>query len=70
MSTQSVGLLIFLIVQALNLAGVSLDFALVEHGLPTVTEFGRRNPWLAAIIIIINIVGLVGLAMHFSNGRD
>lgn len=70
MTTQTLGLVLFASVVALNVAGLAIDAALAEHGIGTVSDFARRNQWLAALIIIVNIVGVLGLAMHFSNGKE
>lgn len=70
MTTQTLGLILFASTVALNVAGLAIDAALAEHGVQTISDFARRNQWLAALIIIANIVGVLGLAMHFSNGRD
>ncbi len=70
MTPQQIGLLVFVVTVALNCFGLGLDFALRDAGLPTVTEFSRRNQWCAGIIISINICGCIGLAVHFSNGRE
>jgi hypothetical protein len=53
----------------LNAAGLALDAALYTAGLPTVSQFSTKNPWAAALIIALNILGVIGLAMHFSNGE-
>ena len=70
MTSQTLGLILFASTVALNVAGLAIDAALREHGIETITDFARRNQWLAALIIIGNIVGLLGLAMHFSDGRQ
>lgn len=69
MSYQAYGLIIFAVCVAVNAMGLAIDAALKENGFESITDFTRRNQWLAALIILFNIVGLVGLAMHFSNGK-
>lgn len=69
MTPQTLGLILFASSVALNVMGLAIDATLHETGVQTVTDFARRNQWLAALIILTNIVGLLGLAMHFSNGR-
>lgn len=69
---NAVGLIVFVVTVAFNAGGLMLDAALAALRLPTVTEFCRKNPWAAAIIIFINIVGLIGLCLHFTefNGEE
>jgi hypothetical protein len=70
MHWQQVGVMMFGVVVALNVLGLTIDGLLVANDLPTLTEFCRRNPWGAGFVLLVNLVGLVGLAMHFSNGFD
>lgn len=70
MTTQGLGLLLFSVSVALNVAGIAIDLALKEQDMGTVTDFARRNQWLAALIILSNMIGLIGLILHFSDGKD
>lgn len=67
--SQTIGLIAFCVVVALNVLGLAVDAALREHGVETISDFARRNQWLAALIILINLAGCAGLILHFSNGR-
>jgi hypothetical protein len=68
MTPQAIGLLVFAVVVALDAFGLGLDVVLRDAGLETVSGFARRNQWAAAVIVGANIFGLIGLAIHFSNG--
>ena len=67
---RTAGIVVFAVVVGLNGAGLALDGILAAHNLQTVTDFARKNQWLAGLIVLLNIVGLLGLAAHFSNGRQ
>lgn len=69
MTPQQLGLITFMIVTSINLGGLSLDAALFSSKLTTVTELARRNPWIASLIVLLNIIGTIGLAIHFTNGQ-
>lgn len=62
--TRNDGLWMFIAVSCLNIIGLSVDYGLVRCGLPTVTEFCRRNLWAAAMLLAFNGAGLIGLAVH------
>jgi hypothetical protein len=62
--TRNDGLWIFIAVACLNIIGLSVDYGLLKCNLPTVTEFCRRNIWGAAVILIVNAAGTIGLAIH------
>jgi len=64
---QKTGLILFVSVCFLNVAGLSLDAVLASIGAKTVTDFARKNQWLAAIVILINAIGLIGLVLHFAD---
>lgn len=67
---QIVGLIIFAACVSINAAGLALDGALSAQSLPTITDVARRNPWVATIIILANVAGLVGLCLHFFEFRN
>ena len=69
MTLQSIGIVVFIVVQVLNVLGLSVDLALWETGLPTISYLARRHLWIAASIIMLNGIGVFGLAMHFSDGK-
>jgi len=64
---QSIALLVFVTTVGLNVFGLGIDAALHEVQWRTISEFARKNQWLAAIIIAINGVGIIALAVHLSN---
>jgi hypothetical protein len=70
MPWRRIGILLFAAVVGLNVAGLMIDAALYSTGAPTVSEWLRRNQWAVAIVMALNGAGLLGLAMHFSNGAE
>lgn len=62
--TRNDGLWLFIAVACLNIVGLSVDYGLLRNGIPTVTEFCRRNIWAAALILAVNGAGTIGLAVH------
>lgn len=60
------GLWIFLAATILRINGLLVDLALTKFHYPTITDFCRRNAWAGWIIIVIEVIGLIGLAIHFS----
>ena len=68
-SLHTFGLVIFALTVGINAAGLMIDAVLFSQGWPTVSAFASRNPWAAALIIALNGAGLLGLAIHFSNGK-
>lgn len=67
---RSLGLAAFVLAVTVNVAGLSLDAWLALEGWETLTAFGRRNGWFAALVLMLNLVGLVGLMLHFSEFRQ
>ena len=64
---NAAGLLVFVAVVCLNVAGLGLDLALEKSGVDTITSFARRNQWVACIVLLVNVAGLVGLMVHFTD---
>lgn len=64
--TGNDGLWLFVAVVCLNVIGLSCDEVLLKLGLPTVTDFCRRNVWLSAVIVGMNFAGTLGLWYHLT----
>jgi hypothetical protein len=63
------GLIIFVVVQALNLSGLALDLVLYLCGLTTVSERVWARPLLGVPIVVLQAAGAYALATHFWGGR-
>lgn len=69
MEPITVGLVVFVVVVVLNVVGLLVDFILILLGMTTITEVVCcRAWWLGAVIIAVQVVGVVGLAYHFHLG--
>lgn len=66
------GLWVFVAVTMANVLGLMVDYMLMRLSVPTVTEIAKRNPWVAALILVANSAGGIGLAYHLllKNGDD
>lgn len=67
--TSTDGLLVFVLVVVLNVAGLAIDFALGRLGVPQITDLARSYPLLALLILSVQVAGLAGLVYHFLNGK-
>lgn len=69
--TRNDGLWIFVAVVAGNVAGLLVDYLLMRGDLPMVTDIAQRNRWFAILLIVVQLIGVAGLAYHFfgRNGR-
>lgn len=65
MDIRKIGLLVFLAILQLNIAGVELDYFLAKNGLPTVTDFARSETWPGWLIVGLQLIAAVSLAVHF-----
>ncbi len=65
MSAASIGLLVFIAVTTSNMVALGLDSALLLDGFRTITEFVVARPVLVWAILALEVVGVVGLAVHF-----
>lgn len=62
MSVQTVGLMAFLVVLAVDFIGLAVDTV----GLPTISnEVRRYNRWLGVLIVAWQLLGVLGLILHF-----
>jgi hypothetical protein len=61
---ERIGLMVYLISVALQGAALAIDVGLAKtHGW-TITDICRAHHWVAWLIIVACVVGLVGLALH------
>ncbi len=63
------GLCIFVVVLVLDVLGVLLDLNFLLHGAPTITGFVRSGTVggcaVGDAILLLNLIGVAGLAWHF-----
>jgi hypothetical protein len=59
------GLALFVLVQALNVAGLLLDLWLLSQGIQTVTQHVWRWPLLGLPLVAIQGLACGGLVVHF-----
>lgn len=62
---MSTGLLVFVVVVAVDVLGLLLDLALATLGETTISEHARTCPLLGAAIVVLQTVGTTGLVAHF-----
>lgn len=67
--TYYVGLVIFMIVVAVNVIALFIDSWLLYTARPTITEVIQKSPWLTNILLSTiavgwQIVGAIGLLIH------
>jgi hypothetical protein len=67
---MTAGLWVFVSVLVLNLAGVVLDGILYLTGHITITAMVRRDWSLGTPILVLQVVGLIGIAVHFYAYRE
>jgi hypothetical protein len=61
----NLGLIVFIAVLVVNILGLLLDGFLLLAGFRTITNRVRKNPILGFPILLLQLVGLAGLAIHF-----
>jgi hypothetical protein len=59
------GFYVFLAVLALNVAALFVDYLLMLWKQPTISEWVWKVPALGVPILVLQLVGLVGLGVHF-----
>lgn len=59
------GLVTFIVVVVLNSSGLLLDLALLLQGRETITQLVRQAPGLGWPILALQILGVMGLILHF-----
>lgn len=63
------GLYVFIVVLALDIAGLLIDLSLYLSGHTTITQYVHGGAtWLGLAIVVLNIVGVAGIACHFFPG--
>ena len=62
---QAVGLAVFVTMTLLIVSVLLFDWWLDSHGLGTISEYSRNNPWVAWLLLSSIEFGVVGLAIHF-----
>jgi hypothetical protein len=69
MNIPLIGLIVFVIVQALNAMGLGLDLALDLHGIPTISSVVWSGTPLGNVIglgiLFLQELGVGGLMLHF-----
>ena len=59
------GLLVFVVVLLLNVAGIFLDFFLLVCKMTTITVHSRSYPLIGVTIILLQFLAMIGIAIHF-----
>ncbi len=62
---MTTGLWVFLVVQAINIIALVIDYGLDQAGLATITAIVVKYPLIGVLIIAWQITGTIGLACHF-----
>lgn len=62
---MSIGLLIFVIINILNVLTLLLDLYFLRSGQRTITDRVRKDMMLGVSIIIMELFMVAGLAVHF-----
>ena len=62
---DATGLLVFIVVVVLNVAGLLLDGLLLAAKQPTITDRVWERPILGLPILLVQLTGIAGLAVHF-----
>ncbi len=62
---MTAGLIVFVIVTAGNVVALLLDLLLDLSGLATITAHVQTWPLLGVLIVLAEVAGVVGLALHF-----
>ena len=60
-----IGLIVFVTVQSLNLIGLLFDLWLWCNGHSTITQHVWNTPIYGLPIILLQVIGLIGLIVHF-----
>lgn len=63
--SSSTALVVFILVNTLNIMSLMLDFVLIKLALPTITETAQFHLWFGIVLIIIEVCVPVSLAVHF-----
>ncbi len=70
MSTHAIGLVAFIAVVVLDAAGLLLDLFLWLTGRTTITQRVWARPILGTPIMAMQVVGVVGLFVHFYGAKS
>lgn len=58
------GLWLFLAISWLRVTALISDVALVKIHRTTISDFISRNRWAAYAVLLVELLGLIGLAVH------
>lgn len=61
---------VYVAILLLQINGVVVDAFLYYLGQTTITQFCGRNPWMTVVIIGLIAIGMFGLGIHLTNGRN
>jgi hypothetical protein len=65
MTITRLSVIVFIAVLTLNVCGVFLDFVLLLCRQQTISQHAWQRPWIGAVIVTINIIGVEAIAFHF-----
>lgn len=61
---QSIGLLVFIIQVMTNILALVVDLMLVATSQDSISAIAKQYPLLATLIVIFEVLGVVGIALH------
>lgn len=59
------GLIVFVVVQMINIISLIIDFQLARGRLETITQYSVGQPIFGVFIILFELISVTGLAIHF-----
>jgi hypothetical protein len=65
LSNANVSLIVFVVVVALDVCGLALDYLLLRLGAETITEFAHDSPLWGTLLVGTQFVGAFSLLVHF-----
>jgi hypothetical protein len=68
-TSAQIGLLLFLVIIAVDVLALMVDEFLNVHGYTTITVFSLAHPWIAWLLVAWQLGAPVGLAWHFLTYR-
>lgn len=64
MDISNSALTVYVAVEAINLAGLAVDYLIIKDGLPSITEISTKYPIIGLGVILFQTISPISLGLH------